>query len=389
MQTNIDPDHLETLLANLVRIDSTNPALGADEAGAGEEEIAAYVADVMRDIGLEVDYWEPVPGRPNVVGILPGEGDGRSLMWNAHTDTVGVDGMDAPFEPTRRNGRLYGRGAQDMKGSLAAQLIAAQILHDSDTTLAGDLVIAAVADEEHKSIGTEALVERYDVDGAVVTEPTDLQLVRAHKGFMWIDVRTRGRAAHGSRPAEGIDANMHMGRVLSQLEDLERSLSGREGHPLVGPPSLHAGQIRGGSAPSVYAAECCLRMERRTVPGESTEEALDEVQALLDALSEEDDAFEAEAEIAFSRNPLETPGDASIATTVRESLRGVLDDEPAPDTGASFWTDAALLAEAGTETVVLGPKGAGLHTTEEWVDLASVAQLAEVLVHTARRYCTR
>ena len=389
MQTNIDPDHLETLLANLVRIDSTNPALGADEAGAGEEEIAAYVADVMRDIGLEVDYWEPAPGRPNVVGILPGEGDGRSLMWNAHTDTVGVDGMDAPFEPTRRNGRLYGRGAQDMKGSLAAQLIAAQILHDSDTTLAGDLVIAAVADEEHKSIGTEALVERYDVDGAVVTEPTDLQLVRAHKGFMWIDVRTRGRAAHGSRPAEGIDANMHMGRVLSQLEDLERSLSGREGHPLVGPPSLHAGQIRGGSAPSVYAAECCLRMERRTVPGESTEEALDEVQALLDALSEEDDAFEAEAEIAFSRNPLETPGDAPIATTVRESLRGVLDDEPAPDTGASFWTDAALLAEAGTETVVLGPKGAGLHTTEEWVDLASVAQLAEVLVHTARRYCTR
>jgi len=388
MQTDIDLASVESLLADLVRIDSTNPALGADDTGAGEEEIAAYVADVMHDIGLEVDYWEPVPGRPNVVGILPGEGDGRSLMWNAHTDTVGVEGMNTPFEPTRRGGRLYGRGTQDMKGSLAAQLIAAQILHDSDKTLTGDLIVAAVADEEHKSLGTEALVERYDADGAIVTEPTDLQLVRAHKGFVWIDVRTHGRAAHGSRPDEGIDANMHMGRVLSRLETLSRSLSRHEEHALVGPPSLHAGQIRGGSAPSVYAAECRLRMERRTVPGESAGDALDEVQEILSELSDEDDDFEAEAEIAFGREPLETPADASIASTVRESLSSVLDAEPSPDTGASFWTDAALLADAGTETIVLGPKGAGLHTTDEWVDLASVAQLAEVLVHTARRYCT-
>ena len=387
MQTDIDLDYLETVLSDLVRIDSTNPALGEDGHGAGEEEIATYVADVMHDIGLEVDHWAPAPGRPNVVGVLRGNGEGRSLMWNAHTDTVGVEGMDAPFEPTRRNGRLYGRGAQDMKGSLAAQLIAAQVLHDSDTTLAGDLVVAAVADEEHKSLGTEALVDRYDADGAIVTEPTDLQLVRAHKGFVWIDVQTHGRAAHGSRPAEGIDANMHMGRVLARLEELGHSLSHQEEHALVGAPSLHAGQLRGGSAPSVYAAECRLRMERRTVPGESAEEALQEVQGILNALSEKDDAFEAEAEIAFSREPLETPADASISTTVRESLSSVLDAEPPPDTGASFWTDAALLAEAGTETVVLGPKGAGLHTTEEWVDLTSVAQLTEVLVHTARRYC--
>ena len=387
MQTDMDLDSVETVLADLVRIDSTNPALGADGHGAGEEEIAAHVANVMRDIGLEVDHWEAAPGRPNVVGVLRGHGDGRSLVWNAHTDTVGVDGMEAPFEPTRKHGRLYGRGAQDMKSGLAAQLIAAQILNESGTSLAGDVLVAAVADEEHKSIGTEALVERYEPDGAIVTEPTDLQLVRAHKGFVWIDIRTHGRAAHGSRPDEGIDANMHMGRVLARLEKHSRSLSSRKHHALVGTPSLHAGRLRGGSAPSVYAAECRLRMERRTVPGESAEDALNEVQAILDGLSEADDAFEAEAEIAFAREPLETPADASIATTVRKSLSSVLDEEPPPDTGASFWTDAALLANAGTETVVLGPKGAGLHTTEEWVNLASVAQLAEVLVHSARRYC--
>ena len=389
MQTANTRDRTERILADLVRIDSTNPELGGANHGVGEGELAAYVADVMRDIGLEVDHWTPAPGRPNVVGILPGEGDGRSLMWNAHMDTVGVEGMDAPFEPTRKNGRLYGRGAQDMKGSLAAQLVAAQALKEAHTTLDGDLLVAAVADEEHKSIGTEALVDRYDVDGAIVTEPTDLRLVRAHKGFVWIDVRTQGRAAHGSRPAEGIDANMHMGRVLSRLEELGRSLSRREAHTLVGPPSLHAGQLRGGSAPSVYAAECRLRVERRTVPGESAEAALGEVRGILDDLSAEDDAFEAEAKMAFDRDPLDTPADAPIAAATREGLAHVLDDEPAPDTGASFWTDAALLAAAGADTVVLGPKGAGLHTTNEWVDLDSVAQLAEVLAHTARRYCTR
>lgn len=388
MSLSIDPDSVEDTLADLVRIDSTNPALGADERGAGEAELAAYIADRMHDIGLDVDHWEPAPGRPNVVGVLSGDGDGRSLMWNAHTDTVGVEGMDAPFTPVRQNGRLYGRGAQDMKGSLAAQLIAARTLRESDTSLSGDVLVAAVADEEHKSIGTEALVDRYDADGAVVTEPTDLELVRAHKGFVWIDLCTQGRAAHGSRPAEGIDANMHMGRVLSKLEALNRSLSSDEAHALVGPPSLHAGQLRGGDAPSVYAAECHLRMERRTVPGESAEDALEEVQTVLHELSEADDAFEAEAEIAFSRGTLKTPADATVASATRAGLsRTLAPNTPLADTGASFWTDAALLSAAGTETVVLGPKGAGLHTTEEWVDLASVAQLAEVLVHTARRYC--
>ncbi|WP_263787857.1 M20/M25/M40 family metallo-hydrolase [Salinibacter grassmerensis] len=387
MSLNIDLDSVGDPLADLVRIDSTNPALGADGHGAGETELAAAIATRMRDIGLEVDHWEPAPGRPNVVGVLPGDGDGRSLMWNAHTDTVGVEGMDTPFTPVRQNGRLYGRGAQDMKGSLVAQLIAARVLRESDASLSGDVIVAAVADEEHKSIGTEALLGRYDVDGAVVTEPTDLELVRAHKGFVWIDIRTQGRAAHGSRPAEGVDANMHMGRVLSELEALNQSLSSDGDHTLVGPPSLHAGPLRGGNAPSVYAAECRLRMERRTVPGESAGDALEEVQALLHELSEADDAFEAEAKVAFSRGALETPADAAIASAARAGLARTLDTDPPPDTGASFWTDAALLAAAGTETVVLGPKGAGLHTTEEWVDLDSVAQLAEVLVHTARRYC--
>jgi acetylornithine deacetylase len=340
----------------------------------------------MHEIGLEVEVWEPVPDRPNVVGVLPGTGDGRSLMLNAHTDTVGVEGMEAPFTPRISDGRMYGRGTQDMKGSLAAQLAAVRALRAAEGQLAGDVIVAAVIDEEHESRGTEAVVERYDADGAVVTEPTDLELALAHKGFVWVDVTTRGRAAHGSRPAEGVDANMHMGRVLARLDELEAELRRRDGHPLVGTPSLHAPLIEGGTASSVYAAQCRLRVERRTIPGETPAQAVDEIQEILDALADADPAVDATCEQAFARHPFEEAPDAPIAEAVRGAATAVLGTPP-PDVGQTFWTDAALLADAGTETVVLGPVGEGLHTTEEWVDLDSVVQLAEILARTARRYC--
>ena len=381
----IDRDRLVDQLADLVRIDSANPELVPD--GAGEAAVAESVADAMRDLGLEVDVWTPEPGRPNVVGVLPGTGGGRSLMLNAHTDTVGVEGMEAPFTPRILERRMYGRGTQDMKGSLAAHLAAVRALQSAGVTLDGDLIVAAVIDEEHESRGTEAVVERYDADGAVVTEPTDLKLALAHKGFAWIDVETRGRAAHGSRPDEGVDANMHMGRVLARLDHLEQELRKQEGHRLVGAPSLHAAQIEGGTASSVYAAHCRLRVERRTVPGETGEQALRDIQDLLDGLSDEDPAFDASCTLAFSRRPFESAADSAIANAVRAGGADVLGHAP-PDAGQTFWTDAALLAEAGTETVVLGPVGDGLHTTEEWVDLDSVVALAEILARTARRYCS-
>lgn len=381
---SIDRNRLVDQLADLVRIDSTNPKLVPD--GAGEAEICAYVAEAMEEMGLAVDVWTPVPGRPNVAGVLPGTGEGRSLMLNAHTDTVGVEGMDAPFSPRIEDGRMYGRGTQDMKSSLAAHLAAVRALQEADVELAGDVIVAAVIDEEHKSRGTEAVVERYDADGAVVTEPTDLDLALAHKGFVWVDVETRGRAAHGSRPDEGIDANMHMGRVLARLDDLEQALRDRDGHPLVGTPSLHAPQIEGGAASSVYSARCQLRVERRTIPGESEGQAVAEVQEILDTLADADASVDALCEAAFSRQPFEVAPDAPIAEAVRDAGAAVLGQVP-PDVGQTFWTDAALLSAAGTETVVLGPMGDGLHTTEEWVDLESVADLTRILACTAHRYC--
>lgn len=275
----------------------------------------------MREMGFEVDVWMPVPDRLNVVGGLPGTGEGRSLMLNAHTDTVGVEGMAEPFTPRVEDGRMYRRGTQEMKGSLAAQLEAARALQVAEVNLPGDVIIAAEIDEEHKSQGTEAVVTRYDPDGAIVTDPTDLHLALAHKGFVWIDVRTRGRAAHGSR--EGIDANMHMGRVLARLDGLEHELRRRDGHPLVGPPSLHAAQIEGGSASSVYAAHCQLRVECVTVPGESTSQVMEEVQTILEALRAADPDFHGECGQAFARQPFEIDADADLAVTMRGGGGGV------------------------------------------------------------------
>lgn len=371
-------------MADLVAIDSINPVL--DPAGAGEAEIAACVAGRLRAAGLEVAEHEPAPGRVSVVARLPGTGGGRSLLLNAHLDTVGVEGMEAPFAPSVENGRLYGRGAYDMKGSLAACLAAAAGLAESEERLAGDLLIAAVADEEHASLGTADVLSRYRVDGAIVTEPTGLSVCLAHKGFVWIEVETEGRAAHGSRFDEGVDANLRMGRFLARLEGLERELRGRSPHPLVGPPSLHAATLHGGTGLSTYAGRCRLGVERRTVPGESPQDVLAEIETLLEALRGEDPGLAIRATTKLVREPFQAMAGSPVVAAVETAARAVLGEVPV-HTGASFWMDAALFAGAGIDTVVIGPAGEGAHAAVEWVDLESCARLARVLVEAARGYC--
>lgn len=380
----IDRDYLYTTLVDLIRINSINPSLSPQ--GKGEAEIAAYVARSLQGCGLLVDIHEPQMGRVSVVGRLPGRGGGRNLMLNAHSDTVGIDGMDEPFAATVREGRLYGRGAQDMKASLAACMAAAKALAEGGANLRGEVLVAAVADEEFASLGTADLIGRYALDGAVVTEPSDLQICLAHKGFVWLEIETFGRPAHGSRFMDGIDAIRHMGRVLAALEALEQELFQRLPHPLVGNPSLHASKIEGGTEWSIYPDHCRLQVERRTVPGESASQVEEEVQAILDRLAAADPAFRASLHTSLVRQPHEVAPQAGIVQALAAATRAVLQAEPVY-TGHTAWMDSALLSAAGVESVVMGPVGGGLHTHEEWVDLDSVAALAEILVETACNYC--
>lgn len=380
---SVDTGYITRVLQDLVRINSVNPVL--DPSAPGERAIAEYVGEAMSTLGAEVRYHEPKAGRVSVVARLAGLAPGRSLMFNAHADTVDVVAMPDPFSGELRDGRVYGRGAFDMKGGLAAMMGAVKALADAGSPHAGEVLLAAVADEEYASLGTEDLMRHYRPDAAIVTEPTALDICVAHKGFAWFEVTTLGRAAHGSRFDLGVDANMRMGRVLAGLETLERDLRGRTPHALLGPPSLHAATIAGGSGLSTYAVSCRLQIERRTIPGESREAVTNEIRALLRRQVELDPSFEADFEVLLVREPFEVAEDAAIVRALSDAATAVLGRKPAY-VGQTPWMDAALLAEVGAETVVMGATGAGAHAKEEWVDLASVHQLAQCLAEAAVRY---
>jgi acetylornithine deacetylase len=356
---------LAELAARLVAIDSVNPGLIA--GARGEAEAAAFVAEWCAGRGLEVE----VVGseRPSVIAIRRGSGGGRSLLLNGHLDTVGVAGMDRPHSPRMEDGRLYGRGAYDMKGAVAAILLTAA----QATGLKGDVIVTAVADEELASVGTAAVLERLAADAAIVVEPTELQVAVAHRGFAAFEIETEGVAAHGSRPDLGVDAIANMGHVLVALQDLDRRLQAGRGHALVGPGSVHASLIEGGQEYSSYPARCLLTGERRTIPGETREQVERELREV---------AGDGVLRMGFGREPFEAPHGHPFTTLVSEVA-----EVPDP-IGVPFWTDAALIAEAGIPTVLFGPVGAGAHAAEEWVDLASLERVRDVALRAATEWCS-
>ena len=375
------PDQLAELVAELVAIDSVNPALVP--GGAGESEIAAFVASWARDAGLEVDVLEATAGRPSVVVRAPGRGGGRTLLLCGHLDTVSVEGMRDPHTPRIDGDRLYGRGAYDMKASVAASLIACR--EALLLGLEGDVVVAAVADEEHASLGVQEVLGAVEADMAIVTEPTELALVVAHRGFAWFEIEVTGRAAHGSRPHLGVDAIVKTGPILTALARLDAALESPT-HPLLGRASVHASQIAGGEELSSYPGRCVLGIERRTLPGESQEALETELERLLAACRAEDASLVAEARTLLVREPFEVAEDAEVVRVVADAAREMRGAAPRVE-GASYWADAAFISAAGIPTVMFGPSGAGAHELEEWVSLPDTEAVARILVAVAQRVC--
>ena len=384
MRFEIDSSYVQATLSELISINSVNPSL--IPGAPGESRIAACVADHMKSLGLEVLRFEPEPGRVSVVGKRRGSGNGPSLMLNAHYDTVGVENMPRPFDPVVNGGRMFGRGAYDMKSSLVAGLAAVKALNQARIGLDGDLLVAAVADEEYASLGTSDLLGHVKTDGAIVTEPTQLQICVVHKGFIWLEVETIGKAAHGSRVDLGIDANMKMGQFLAHLSGLEAALRKRSSHPLLGSASLHAATLSGGTELSAYASGCRLGIERRTLPGEDSRMVSAEIRTILEDLEREDPEFKWRLRTLLVRDPFEVRPDCRIVEVVRSATEEVCDSAPQL-IGDHPWMDSALLSAAGIETVVIGPTGGGAHSSEEWVDLESVTHLATILARSACSYC--
>jgi acetylornithine deacetylase len=372
------------LLEELVGIDSVNP--GLDAGAAGEAEVAAHVAAWARAAGLGVEIVEVTPGRPNVLVRGGRAAGGRRLVLCGHLDTVGLAGMALPLTPTVDGDRLHARGAYDMKAGLAAALIACREAAAADVS--GEVLVAAVADEEYASAGIQEVLARLAgirIDAAVVNEPTELALGTGHRGFVWTEVTITGVAAHGSRPHLGVDAILKAGPVLTAFADLDRELAARP-HPFLGAGSLHGSLISGGVEESTIPDRCVFTVERRTLPGETAATVEADVDALLQRCRVADPGLVVSARTLLARDPFQTPDDAAIVATMTDATARVTGT--AADTVAlSYWADSAFLAAAGIPTVLYGPNGDGAHADVEWVSLAGTRTCAQVLTAAAIDFC--
>ena len=371
------------LLKQLVSINSVNPDLVP--GGAGEAAIGDFCSAWFAARGFEVHRVEEHPGRPSIVGIARGTGGGRSLMFNGHYDTVSIASYDGnALDPVIRDGRLYGRGSFDMKGGVAAMMVAAA--RAKAKGVRGDIIVTCVADEEYASFGTEEVAARFKADAAIVTEPSHLELTIAHRGFAWFDVTVHGRAAHGSRPELGIDAIAKAGKFLVALEDYDKRLRAKPTHALLKSGSVHASLISGGEEISSYPAECRISLERRTIPGETPQSVERELQAIIDGIAASDPDFRASIKAGLSRPPFEVAESEPVVVALNAAATQHLGRAPTLR-GEPFWTDCAILQGAGIPCVMFGADGTGAHAATEWVSIESVEMLADILTAVAVEFC--
>ncbi|MER5522006.1 ArgE/DapE family deacylase [Streptomyces sp. NPDC002763] len=388
-ETPVTPGYLDSdparLLARLISIDSVNPDLVP--GGAGESVIADFCGAWLAARGFEIHRLEKRPGRPSLVAIARGTGGGQSLMLNGHLDTVSLTDYDGdPLDPQIRDGRMYGRGTFDMKAGIAAMMVAAART-TAHGPLRGDVVLACVADEEYSSSGTEEVLEAFTADAAIVTEPSHLDVTLAHKGFAWFDVDIEGRAAHGSRPDLGVDAIAKTGHLLLALENLGARLAQGPAHPLLGTGTVHASVIHGGEEPSTYPAHCRTTLERRTVPGEDADSVERELAAMLDHLTATVPDFRYRLTRGLHREPFEADPDAAIVRTLTRHAEQALGHPPVVR-AEPYWTDCALLDRAGIPCLLFGVDGEGAHAATEYVDLASLDRLTDILTATIADFCS-
>jgi len=369
----------------LVRIDSTNPGSSGDD-GPGEGAIAGFISAWLQHRDIETHWLEKTTGRPSVLGIVRGIGGGESLMLNGHIDTVKSISYDGnPFSGDIKNGKLYGRGSYDMKAGIAASLIAlAQIKVEK---LHGDVLVACVADEENLSFGTEELLDAgWRADGAIVCEPTGLDVVIAHQGFVWFTVDIIGTAAHGSRYDLGVDAICKAGQFLVKLDHYGRDILRRKAHPILGTGSIHASMIKGGEEASSYPALCTITGERRTIPGDSVASVEAGLRQILDELSEAVPDFKYFLRMGFNREPFEVAKDSAFVSNALGTIRQVLGRDVVCKAGFG-WADSALLADKGIPTFLIGVDGAGAHADTEYASISSIKNLTDILTGIALDFC--
>ena len=373
----IDRQELLKLLCDLISINSVNPEF---KEGDGEKEIADYVGRSLEQWGIAFDFQEVSPNRSNVIGRIGGTDQSRSLLFEAHMDTVSSKGMSIdPFRPEIKDGRIYGRGSCDTKAGLAAMLCAMRILKEADMRPRANICLAAVVDEEVAFRGVAQLIRSgISANGAVVSEPTELRVVIAHKGCLRWRITTKGRAVHSSKPHLGINAISKMAKLISAIDARLPPLYHAQRHPLVGAPTVSIGLIDGGVEINTVPDRCSIEIDRRVIPGETSETIRNEFASLLQELAAGDPDFQAVMEDPWLADPpLETREEERIVRTAREACTQTLGE--AEVCGVPYGTDASKLSQAGIPSIVLGPGSIDqAHTAAEYVEADQVSKAAEV-----------
>ena len=371
-------DDVVKLCRDLVRIRS--------ETGH-ESEIADFISGLLEGWGFEVKKYEVAEGRPNVIGFLRGSVGSPSLMLNGHMDTVPIEGMTVdPLAAEVRDGKIYGRGAADMKGGLASMLLAAKAVKDSEVPLNGDLVIAAVIDEEGRGLGTSHLRKLgLKTEYGIVVEPTSLDIVIAHKGERVFELTVKGKPAHGSTPELGVNAIYQMTKAINNLLQYAERLKERR-HPLLGYPTINIGRIEGGTHFSVVPESCRIQIDRRFLPGESPEAALKEMDAVLMEIKKSDPSFEYELRLSKDFTPeygiaLDCSPEEPVVKALLKAGEVVL-HKRLNLRGASYTTDASLMFSPplNIKTVVFGPGAIEqAHSSSEYVEINELLEASRIL----------
>ncbi len=375
-----------SILRDLVAIESVNPFYPGGERG--EVEMTAYVEAFLRRLGLDPKRQEVLPGRENVYARLDVPGATRTLLLEAHMDTVTLEPVGrSMLEPRIVDGRMTGRGSCDTKASLSAMLAAIEALVVRRDELKANVVVLGSVDEEYLMRGIVAFAELgLPIDAAVVGEPTGLNVVRAHKGLIRWEIATRGRAAHTSRPENGDNAIIQMTEVIAALTDgLEPKMAARS-HPLLGRPTLTVATIHGGMGVNIVPEHCAITVDRRTLPSEKAADVIAEVEGVLADLRQRNPGVKVEIGEPFADIAgLDTPEDHPF---VRLATQRAAEHGGAPRAvGVPYGTNAAGLAAKGIPTVVLGPGDiTQAHSADEWVELAQVERCAELYAQIALAY---
>jgi len=363
------------LLRELIALPSVNPAfLPANDLRAGEQRVADFLAATAGRVGLDVEFQEVFPGRSNLLARLPASGQVRQrILLAPHMDTVGGESSEI-FDPREKDGRLHGRGACDTKGSVAAMLTALIELAGSPQRPGHtEIVFAGLVDEENGQCGSRALVAKgFRADLAIVGEPTRLQVVTAHKGDLWLQLETRGKAAHGSRPDLGRNAVHEMARIVDLLETTYAALLRKRRHALLGNPTVSVGAIAGGSQPNIVPDRCRISIDRRTIPGETEAGVRREIKSLLHR-------HRLKAKLLNIRSAPCLPMETNLKRPlVRQFLARV---GQTGRSGAHYFCDAAVLSGGGVPSVVFGPGDiAQAHTADEWISLRDLDRATRMLL---------